>query len=143
MIFLHPKIASIADIYIYALTLFPSRINYLCFLTLIFIKRSQLKFPFPLNFIVSPSLTPFGIFIYSLIFLFCIPLPRQLGQNYLIFVPYPPHELHVVCITNIPCLIVCAPVPLHVLHLIGFVPGLHLLPLQLSHVIVLGYSTVY
>jgi hypothetical protein len=45
--------------------------------------------------------------------------------------------------TKGPCRMVWAPVPLHELHLFGVVPGLHLLPLQVSHFIVLAYSTDY
>lgn len=105
--------------------------------------RSPSKFPFLLSLIVSPSLTPFGIITYYFAILFWTPPPLQLGQNYLILVPYPPQELQVVCMTNMPCLIVWAPVPLHVLHLVGFVPGLHLFPLQVSHFTVLLYSTDY
>lgn len=130
IVFLHPRIASIAEIYISLFTLLPYLIKSRCFFTLNFINKSPLKLPLPLNFIVSPSLTPFGIMIYYLTLLFWRPLPLQLGQNSLILEPYPPQELQIVCITNIPCLIDCIPEPLQVLHLAGLVPGLHLLPLQ-------------
>lgn len=75
--------------------------------------------------------------------LFCIPLPRHDPQKSFILVPSPLQELHVDCITNGPCLIVCPPVPLHALHFWGCVPGLHLLPLHVSHLTVFAYSTDY
>jgi hypothetical protein len=87
IIFLQPRMASRADTSNSVFTLFPYRTNYRCFLTLILINKSPSKFPFLLSFIVSPSLTPLGITIYYLTLLFCMPLPLQLGQNYLILVP--------------------------------------------------------
>lgn len=90
---------------------------------------------------MSPSLTPFGITIYYLAILFILPLPLQDGQNSLILVPSPLHDVHVVFITNGPCLTVCIPLPLQGLHFCGCVPGLHLLPLQVSHFTVRLYST--
>lgn len=90
---------------------------------------------------VSPSLTPFGITIYYLAILFILPLPLQDGQNSLIFDPSPLHDVQVVFITNGPCLTVCIPLPLQGLHFCGCVPGLHLLPLQVSHLTVRLYST--
>lgn len=143
MVFLHPRMASRADISNYVLTLLPSRTNYRCFLTLILINRSPSKFPFLLSLMVSPSLTPLGMTIYYLTFLFCWPLPLQLGQNSFIFEPSPLQELQAACMTKGPWRMVVAPVPLQELHFWGVVPGLHLLPLQVSHLIVRAYSTVW
>jgi len=104
-------------------------------------RRSPSKLPFLLNLMVSPSLTPLGITIYYLAILFILPLPLQEGQNPIFFDPSPLHDVQVVFITNGPCLTVCIPLPLQGLHFRSEEHSLHLLPLQVSHLTVLLYST--
>jgi len=86
-----------------------------------------------------PSAIPFGILTYSFIFFFSTPDPLQVPQKCLIFCPSPPHAPHVVFITNIPCVKVCVPDPLQLLHFSGWVPGFALLPLQVEQVSLLSY----
>lgn len=125
-----PKIASSTEIRIYETALCPSLPKTELFLTCTFTSKSPSKLPFLGSLIVIPSLIPRGMVISSLTLFFSIPLPLQVGQKCLIFSPAPPHDPQVVCITNIPCRIVCIPDPSQLRHLSGCVPGLHLLPLH-------------
>ena len=79
------------------------------------------------------------MFISSLIFFFYTPDPLQFPQKCFIFYPSPPQAPQVDFITNIPCVNVCAPEPLQVLHFSGWVPGFALLPLQVEQITFLSY----
>jgi hypothetical protein len=100
------------------------------FLTCNLISKSPSKFPFLGSLMVMPSLTPRGMVISSFTLFFSTPLPLQVGQKCLIFSPAPPQDPQVVCMTNMPCRIVCIPDPSQLRHFSGCVPGLHLLPLH-------------
>lgn len=140
---LHPKTASIIDIYSVLWASIPT----LCIvgwgLTCIFISRSPFRWPLPLNLSVWSLSIPFGTVIYSLVSLAYIPKPLQLVQGVVIFFPSPWHELQGVLKTIIPCLIVVKPVPWQLPHFCGWVPGFDLFPLQVEHVHFLLNFIVY
>ena len=75
--------------------------------------------------------TPRGIEMDYLATPLCCPEPRQGPQNYFIIFPWPAQLSQFVLITIMPCCTVLNPVPLHLLHTIGLVPGFDPVPLQL------------
>lgn len=64
-------------------------------------------------------------------------------HGFVIFLPYPWHALHGVRITIMPCLNVWNPVPWHVPHFWGWVPGFDFVPLHVAHVHFLLNLIVY
>ena len=64
--------------------------------------KSPFICPFPLNLRLVPSSIPLGIAISYTAFLFYIPVPLQVPQGEVIFLPSPLHELQGVLITIIP-----------------------------------------
>lgn len=81
-----------------------------------------------------PFWTPLGRVIDSFCAFLETPVPLQVPQGYLIWLPLPLHLLQVVWIKKGPYRIFIVPFPPHVEHLVGVVPGLHLEPLQVAHV---------
>lgn len=138
-----PKTASSTEISLSEWASVPSRLIDGCFLTLTLTSKSPFMWPFPLNFRLAPSSIPLGMLISSDVVTASIPVPRQVRQGEVIFTPSPLHALHGVLRTIMPCLKEIKPVPLHVLHFWGFVPGWALLPLQDRQVAFREYSIFY
>ena len=105
--------------------------------------------PSPLNTTVWLSSIPAGIFTFILGCFLTVPFPLQFSQGSFIISPVPWHALQglVVCICPNIVLWTCVtwPVPWHVGHLIGDVPGLAPFPWHTEHssslVITISFST--
>lgn len=139
----HPRTASIIDTSCTLWASIPFRSMLGCFLTDTFIYKSPFKWPLPLNLNIDSLSIPFGNVIYYDVYFVYIPVALHVVHGFVIFLPYPWHALHGVRITIMPCLNVWNPVPWHVPHFWGWVPGFDFVPLQVAHVHFLLNLIVY
>ena len=91
----------------------------------------------PLILKFCPLLIPLGIVIDSLTVELAVPVPAHVPQGVLIVSPEPWHLLQTMCRVMGPCRMLMWPAPPHVVHFVGAVPGLHLLPWHVPQVVFL------